>query len=148
MKTNDDIEGYLIELNQPFEQLEDGIWVLNDEEDHVPNVVILHSPPIITFRVKLMDVPEHRRAELFDKLLRLNATDMIAGAYGIDQDDVVIVDTLQSENLDFNEFQASIESLSLAIAEHYPVLRGFREGSGDASKVRAEDGQGAAAAVE
>lgn len=127
MKSNDDIEGYLIELNHPFEQLDDGLWVLNDEEEHIQNVVILHSPPIITFRVKLMDVPESNRAELFERLLRLNATDMVAGAYGVDEDGVVIVDTLQSENLDYNEFRASIESLSLAIAEHYPVLRGYRD---------------------
>lgn len=148
MKTNDDIEGYLIELNQPFELLEEGIWVLNNEEDHVSGLVIQHTPPIITFRVKLMDLPQHNQAELFAQLLRLNATDMVAGAYGLDEDGVVLVDTLQSENLDFNEFQASIEALSLAIAEHYPVLRGYREVEHGVAGSQTEDGTGTAASLE
>jgi len=127
MRTNDDIEGYLIELGMPFEQLDEGIWRLNNEDDGVDNLVVMHSPPIIFFRVKLMEVPQENQAGLYEKLLVLNATEMVAGAYGLEDGHVVIVDTLQSENLDFNEFQASVESLSMAVAEHYPVLRGFRD---------------------
>ncbi|MDX9721996.1 MAG: YbjN domain-containing protein [Myxococcota bacterium] len=127
MRTNDDIVQYLIDLGMPFEQLDEGVWRLNNEHDHVDNIVVVHTPPITFFRVKLMEVPKGKRAELFEHLLRLNAGDMLAGAYGIEDEQVVIIDTLQSENLDFNEFQASIEQLSLAIAQHYPVLKGYHE---------------------
>jgi hypothetical protein len=44
------------------------------------------------------------------------------------------VDSLQSENLDFNEFQASVEALSMAISTHYPILKGYR----DPGETRAE----------
>jgi len=35
---------------------------------------------------------------------------------------VVIVHALDLENLDFNEFQAVIDDVSMAISRHYPVL--------------------------
>ena len=127
MRTNEDIEGYLIELDKPFEELDEGLWRLNNEDDHIDSMLIMHAPPVIIFRVKLMDAPDSdERFQLYEKLLRLNATNMVAGAYGIEDDSVVIVDTLQSENLDYNEFQASVESIAMAISEDYPQLSGFR----------------------
>ncbi len=129
MRTNDDIEAYLIQLNLPFEQIEAGMWVIHDEFENIDNIVIYHTPPVIIFRVKLMnlgDVPQDRRFELFEQLLVLNTTDMIHGAYGLEDNNIVCVDSLQSENLDFNEFQASVEALSLAISSHYVLLKGFR----------------------
>jgi len=129
MRTNEDIEGYLIELSLPYEKLDEGLWMVNNEADHVDNILVNHSPPIITFVVKLMDVPSTHQPELFEQLLRLNGTEMVAGAYGIEEGNVVLVDTLQSENLDYNEFFASIESLSLAIRQHYSVLKKYRLGA-------------------
>jgi hypothetical protein len=129
MRTNDDIEAYLVQLALPYEQLEEGMWVLHDEFDNIDNIVIFHTPPVILFRVKLMnlsEVPEDRRQAFFEQLLILNASDMVHGAYGIENDNIVCVDSLQSENLDFNEFQASVEALSLAISSHYPLLKNFR----------------------
>ena len=127
MRTNDDIEGYLIELDKPFEELDEGLWRLSNEDDHIDTMLIIHAPPIIVFRVKLMDAPTGGgRLGLYENLLRLNAGNMVAGAYGIEDDSVVIVDTLQAENLDYNEFQASVESISMAIAEDYPRLSAYR----------------------
>ena len=48
---------------------------------------------------------------------------MVAGAYGLEEDNVVIVDTLQSENLDFNEFQASLDAIAMAVREHYEEIK-------------------------
>ena len=127
MRTNEDIEGYLIELETSYEQLEEGLWRVEDEDGHV-DIIVQHMPPIIVFRVKVMDIPQHNQTELYAELLRLN-DELLAGAYAIESEtkSIVLVDTLQSTNLDFNELQASIESLSLAITEHYPVLKDFRE---------------------
>lgn len=127
MRTNDDIEAYLIQLDMAFEEIEEGMWVLHDEYENINNIVIYHTAPVILFRVKLMELPKGNRLELFEKLLILNTTDMVHGAYGIEDDNIVCVDSLQSENLDFNEFQASVEALSMAISTHYPILREFRD---------------------
>lgn len=121
---NERIEGYIIDMGLAFEQVQDGLWLIHDEVDYIDNIVVYHNPPVLTFRVKLIDAPEEKvQSELFKRLLELNATSMVAGAYGLEDGAVVIVDTVQSENLDENEFQASIDSIALAVREHYEELR-------------------------
>ena len=123
MITNDQIEAYMIETELPFERVKEGFWLIHDQSDAVDNIVVVHTPPVITFRVKLIDIPESaNREELFARLLQLNATSMVAGAYGLEDNAVVIVDSLQSENLDYNEFQASIDSIAFAVGDHYTEL--------------------------
>lgn len=128
MITNDKIEEYLIDIDMPFEQVEQGMWLIQDELDYIGNIVLFHTPPVVTFRVKLMEIVELSgdiKSELYELLLRLNANDMVAGAYGLENNAVVIVDSLQSENLDFNEFQASIDAITMSIREHYHKIRAF-----------------------
>lgn len=125
MKDKGDLERYLLEMGQPYEEVGDGLYVLHDEIDQVDNIVVIWAPPMVVFRVKLMNLPAGDNAALMRKLLELNANEMVAGAYGVEGDSIVVVDTLQSENLDYNEFQASIESLAMAITVHYPVLKEF-----------------------
>ncbi len=123
MITNDQIEAYLIETELPFERVKDGFWLIHDNSDAIDNIVVVHTPPMITFRVKLMEVPESaNREELFARLLQLNATSMVAGAYGLEEEAVVIVDSLQSENMDYNEFQSSIDAIAFAVRDHYTEL--------------------------
>jgi len=125
MTTNDQIEAYLIETQLPFERVKDGFWIIHDENDAVDNIVVVHTPPMITFRVKLMELPTEDREKLYHHLLTLNASSMVAGAYALEEESVVIVDSLQSENLDYNEFQASIDAIAFAVREHYPDLSAF-----------------------
>ena len=74
-----------------------------------------------------MKVPNNNREEFFKTLLELNANDLVHGAYGIEGENVVIVDTLQVENLDINEFQSTIESIGLALVQHYELLSKFNQ---------------------
>ena len=122
MATREDIEHYLIAMGLPYETLEAHMWVIQD----VATIVVTLEPPLVAFRAKLMDVPKANREALFRLLLELNATTMIHGAYGLEQDSVVLIDTLQCENLDYNEFQASVDALSLAITQDYDKLKTFR----------------------
>ena len=137
MITNDQIEEYLIQTELPFEQVQEGMWLIHDEHDFVDNIVVLHTPPVITFRVKLMDLSDvdaSLRGELFQRLLAYNAQDMVAGAYGLEDDAVVIIDSLQSANLDYNEFQASIDSITMSLRAHYPQIRELVPAAEGASK--------------
>ncbi len=128
MITNDQIEAYLIETQLPFERVKEGFWIIHDESDAVDNIVVVHTPPMITFRVKLMDIPSTDQVGLFRHMLTLNASAMVAGAYALEDNSVVIVDSLQSENLDYNEFQASIDAIAFAVREHYTALSAFNVG--------------------
>jgi hypothetical protein len=62
----------------------------------------------------------------FRRLLELNASEMIHGAYGLENNSVVLIDTLQSKHLDLNELQATLDALLLAIAQDYQKLQAFR----------------------
>jgi hypothetical protein len=123
MATREDIEHYLIQLGHPHETIEDNMWVVRDEA----SIVISYEPPLVIFRSKLMDVPQKNREAFFRLLLELNASEMIHGAYGIEDNVVALIDTLQSEHLDFNEFQATLEALLLAITQDYQKLKSFRD---------------------
>ena len=130
MKTTADIQDFLIKLELPFEEARPGTFVVQ-AEDGLDNIIITLAGPVLVFRVKLMEVPKQRpgsdREELFRTLLELNATEMMHGAYGVEGESVVIGDALQLENLDFNEFAATIDDISLAVASHMGRLAKFRE---------------------
>jgi hypothetical protein len=122
MATHDNIEHYLIQTEYPFESIETHMWIIRN----AVNIVLTYEPPLVVFRIKLMEIPRERREDFFKLLLELNATNMIHGAYGIEGDNVVMIDTLQSEHLDFNEFQASLDALLLASTQDYQKLSAFR----------------------
>ncbi len=126
MKTAADIQSYLLKMELPHEELREGTWLVRGLEG-VDNLVITLAGPVLVFRVKVMDIPKHHREELFRTLLELNATEMMHGAYGIEGDAIVISDALQIENLDYNEFAATVDDISLAVASHHGRLAKFRE---------------------
>ena len=63
---------------------------------------------------------------LYGELLRLNASELVHGAYGLEEGAVVITDTIQSPNLDLNEIQGSIDSVVMALTSHYEHLSQYR----------------------
>jgi len=121
MKTSDDIETYLIEMDANYNLVGENIWVIKDTG---PDLVVNIAGPVLVFRVKVLDESQVKddREGLFRTLLELNATEMLHGSYGIEEGAVVMTSALELENLDFNEFQASIEDMSLAVTKHYPIL--------------------------
>lgn len=128
MATQEDIEGYLIQMGVPYEEIGKNTWMIHDEFDQIDNIIVSLNDPVVLFHVKLMDIPEGAdRLALYEQLLTLNSTDMIHGAYGLEGNAVVATDTLQAENLDFNEFQASVDALSLCISDHYRKLSKFHK---------------------
>jgi len=124
MKSREDIESYLLKTGLPHEPLQPELWNVKPEGNE--NLLITIAGPVVVFRIKVMDLPPGPREKLYETLLRLNTTDMVHGAFGIEANAVVITHALALENLDFNEFQAVIDDVSLAISKHYPVLSKFR----------------------
>lgn len=107
-----------------FDEVREGTWVVAGL-DGIDKLVVTLSGPVLVFRVKVMDVPRQNREELFRTLLELNASEMMHGAYGVEGDAIVISDALQIENLDYNEFAASIDDITLAVASHHSRLTRF-----------------------
>ena len=127
MVTREDVEGYLLRMELPFQELEEGLWVVGDSRDAAP-LFLNYAPPLLLVRVEVMKAPgdEELRRALFRELLELNATDLVHGAYGLDESEIVLTDTLQIGDLDFSELQASLESILLALRSHYETLAHYR----------------------
>ena len=92
-------------------------------------VVVHHSPPVVVLRVKVMELPANKAEaeKLCRRLLELNATDLLHGSYGIQADEIVLTEALELAHLDYEEFLASFESITLALASHLRELSTFRE---------------------
>jgi len=124
MKTREDIESYLLKMGVSHEDLDGDIWRVRD--GGVENLMVSLAGPIVVFRLKMMDVPVTRREALFETLLRLNTTELFHCAFGIEGTAVVLTGALELENMDYNEFQAVIEDMGMAVSKQYPVLSKFR----------------------
>jgi hypothetical protein len=127
MLTQEDVESFLLRMELDYEEVEPGMWVVQTAGEDV-RLVIHYSPPVLLLRLKVLEVPkdEEQCAKLYRRLLELNATDLVHGAYGIEEEDVILSDTLELENLDSNEFQASLDSIQMAVASHFGALAPFR----------------------
>jgi hypothetical protein len=128
MNTLSKIEEYLIDLGISYQEISKGAWLVEDEAKGLPNMVVSHADPVVVIRAVVMPLPARNREELFATLLRLNASDFLHGAYAIDGDEIVAIDTLEYSGMDKSEFGASIEAMAFALSQHYSVLSRYAEG--------------------
>jgi hypothetical protein len=128
MMTRDDVESFIIRLETDYEEVDEGMWLLKSEDSGAA-VVVNYLPPVVLLRLKVMDIPQDvedaRVASLYRRLLELNATDILHGSYGIEENEVVLSDALELENLDFSELRSSYESMMLAASGHHAGLVGL-----------------------
>lgn len=132
MVTKEDIEGWLNRLSADgpnFNEVEPGLWVVRPAGELDFSVVVHFSPPVVLMRVKVMTLPTNRdaMATLSRRLLELNATDLVHGSYGIEDESIVMTEALELSHLDFEEFLAAYESITVALASHLRELGSYRE---------------------
>jgi hypothetical protein len=130
MITREDIQSWLDRLDGgglTVAEIEPNLWLARTADD--AEVVVHFAPPVVILRVRVMELPdsEPRRSELFRQLLEYNARELVHGSSGLEGDHVVLTDTLELENLDFSEFEASFDSITLALASHLATLAPYRE---------------------
>ena len=132
MVTKDDIEGWLNRLTAEgasFTEVESGLWVVKPNGELDFSFVVHYSPPVVLLRVKVMTLPSNAdaAATLNRRLLELNATDLVHGSYGIESESIVMTEALELSHLDFEEFLAAYESITVALASHLRELGSYRE---------------------
>ena len=127
MISKEKLEGYMATLSLNYEEISENTWLINDISKGLENVVVLLNDPVVVIRVKVMEMPGSNKEALFAELLKLNAQDMIHGAYGLEENNVIIIDSLLAETLDLEEFQASVDAIGFALSQHYPVLAKYRK---------------------
>jgi hypothetical protein len=119
------VERYIINLGLTYEEIDEGTWLINDIEKGLKGVVVSIAEPLIVIRVNVTQIPKNNKEAFYLKLLQLNGSDLVHGAYAISENNVILIDTLQVNTLDFEEFQASLDAISLALAQHFPILSDF-----------------------
>lgn len=121
------VKNMLLTLNYNIssEDAEQELFVVNDEESGIKNLIIDCEDPILVLEQNIMPVPEHPAA-LFKRLLQMNRF-LVHGSFVLNETATTILfrDTLRLENLDANELEGSIEALSLALAENASELLSF-----------------------
>jgi hypothetical protein len=132
MKTKEDIEAYLDRIaaeGATYSAVEPGLWVVKPGGELDFDLVVHCSADVVLLRVKVMDTPQDEAEQLvlFRRLLEFNSEDLVHGSYGLDAGAVVLTDTLPLGHLDYEEFQASYESITLALASHLRELGSHRE---------------------
>lgn len=132
MVNREDIEKFLDRLSNEgasYQEIEPGLWSINPGGEFDMSVVVHHSPPVVVLRVKVMDAPsdDSTSARVNRRLLEFNATDLLHGSYGIDNGSIVLTEALELDHLDFTEFLAAYESITLALPSHLRELATIRE---------------------
>lgn len=116
--------GYEVSREVPEEQL----LVVNEENSGISNLFIDCEDEIVIIEQFILEL-SHPDSTTLQRLLQINR-EMVHGALVLDESGkgVIFRDTLQLENLDLNELEASIKALSLMLAEHASELIQFAKG--------------------
>lgn len=121
------VKSYLseLELEVKYESKEDGVFIVSSEQDGIVNLIICVAYPIVIFEQYLFEVKPDAYP-VFKELLQKNR-DIIHGAFVLDDTGrkVIFRDSLQIENLDQNEFGATLNSLSLLLNEYSEQIINF-----------------------
>jgi DNA-directed RNA polymerase subunit L len=121
------IREYLLELEMTIvtEDSDNQIFIIQKEEEGIMNMIVAVADPIVILEQALFEV-KHESLELYKKLLQKNR-DVIHGAMVLNDagDTVLFRDTLEVENLDKNELEASFEALSMLLSEFGEEILNF-----------------------
>ncbi len=96
---------------------EEELIIVNNEDKGIYQLVIDCEYPILILEQLIYTIKDPTKEHL-KRLLQMNRN-LIHGAFTLDAtgNQMIFRDTLQLENLDFNEFEGTINALSLGLAE-------------------------------
>ncbi len=120
MISREDFESFMIRMELNYEEIGDNLWIIDPDLSGRSAIVVSYSPPLIVLRSAVAAEPDNdaERLKLYSRLLQMNASELVHGSYGLEDGEIVLGDALELENLDYSEFQASYESLAIALASH------------------------------
>ncbi len=114
------VQNYIFDLNLGIkeESEEELFFVINDEDNGITNLTLIVDDPILVMEQFLFELKDSS-AETLISILQKNR-EIIHGAMVLDESGTKVLfrDTLQISNLDLNELEASINSLSMLLSEY------------------------------
>ena len=121
------VEKFILDLDYTIinKNEKEGFFLIENNFDGIKNLIVGVTPPIIIFEQHLFSLHSDN-LHIFKSLLIKNR-DIIHGAFALTEDGkrVIFRYTLQLHNLDQNEFDAAINSISLLLSEYNEQLIQF-----------------------
>lgn len=121
------VKSYLLELDYDIvhEDTAEQLVLVDREDEGIKNLMLDCEDPILIVEQFLLELKEGSK-EIYESLLKKNR-EIVHGAFVLDDSGKKLLfrDTLQLENLDLNELEASLNSLSLLLGEYYNELIEF-----------------------
>jgi len=115
------VKDYIMNLgcNIVSENAAEDILIIENRDEGIVNMIVDIEEPILILEQLICEVPNGLPEASMRTLLQMNRN-LIHGAFALDESAqrVIFRDTLQIENLDANEIEGSINSLSLALVEN------------------------------
>src|SRR5688572_27165564 len=126
MRSLNDVEAYLGKMNRQFNPVDDqpGTFLVKGGAN-MPPTALRVDPPLVVIRVHVGDVEggaSEGNADLFRKLLTLNAKSLVHTSFGLEDSRIVLVAALELENLDYNELEATLDEIDVTLAQQVPQL--------------------------
>ena len=123
------LQNYVLDLGLEIvrEIPEEEILVVRQEDRGIADMVLDCENGLLIIEQAIMQVKEDQ-PEQYRRLLQMNRN-TVHGAFVLDEagEKVIYRDTLQLENLDLNELQASINALSVALIENMDTFLAWAE---------------------
>ena len=101
----DKVKNYLLDLEYSIikEDAENEIFVISKETEGIKNMVLVCADPILVLEQPMFEL-KNITVEVLEALLKKNR--------------VIFRDTLELENLDLNELEGSLNSLTVLLSEY------------------------------
>ena len=115
--TSQELESLMTQMQIPWSRIVKNMWSVEDPEGKYPRMVLTveksgkSGAELLKFITFICDVPQEVGPEFFVEFLRHNFR-VDHGAFAMEsKSEMSFVDTLEMENLDHNEFQATYLSM-------------------------------------
>ncbi len=125
MRTVQDVEAYLGKMHRRYSAVDDqpGTFLVHGGSN-MPPTALRVDPPLVVLRVHVGDIEGDAAANgtLYEKLLTLNARNLVHTSFGVESGKIVLSAAMELENLDFNELAATLDEVDVTLAQQVPQL--------------------------
>lgn len=104
------LELFFTSLDYEYEEVEDGVYLVNADHDDSTLIVISLLDDQLDFRLKLAKVPDDADACFFRLLLEKNI-ELTYGAVAIDGEELILFNTIMLEGIHADEIHACVMAL-------------------------------------
>lgn len=113
---SDTIEDFIIKMFLPYKSPEENIWIIDDMEQGLENIILNHHSTVLTLTLTICDVPKENKMHFYRKFLEMNS-DIIYGGYGIFEDKIIFSHSIPVEGMDYDKFSYVYQAFTFYISQ-------------------------------